>query len=241
VQIGIFPIIILIGRPAAGKSEIIAYLRDVSRERRKSDFHIGEFAEIDDFPMLWTWLEEDEILAEMGKPRLHIDEEGYFKFPYLWNLLIRRMELNYRKLLRDDPDFESDKTAIIEFSRGKEHGGFREALSHFSPYVLCRAAVLYTDVSYEESLRKNRRRFNPQRPDSILEHGLSDEKLKKLYEKSDWLDIAATDPTHIHIGAVRLPYAVLDNSDDITTRGGETLGQRLKETLKDLWKLYSHR
>ncbi len=235
-----FPILILLGRPAAGKSEIINYLKSRPPETRRSELYIGGFEEIDDFPMLWSWFEEDRILAQMGKPRLHTDEEGYFKFPYLWNLLIRRLELEYRKILRDDPDFEEDNTAIIEFSRGAEHGGFGEALSLFSAELLGRAAVLYVDVSYKESLRKNRKRFNPQKPDSILEHALPDDKLERLYKKSDWTEITAADPRYMQIGEVRVPYAVLDNSDDITTVGGEALGERLRAALCGLWQSYAN-
>jgi len=42
--------------------------------------------------------------------------------------------------------------------------------------MLKSAAILYVNVSFSESLRKNRKRFNPNKPDSILEHGLPDEK-----------------------------------------------------------------
>ncbi len=41
------------------------------------------------------------------------------------------------------------------------------------------------------SLRKNRKRFNSYRPDGILEHSLSDEKLERLYKKEDWTELAA--------------------------------------------------
>jgi hypothetical protein len=47
-----FDILLLIARPAAGKSEIIDYLKRTALEERVRRFHIGEFAEIDDFPML---------------------------------------------------------------------------------------------------------------------------------------------------------------------------------------------
>ena len=72
-----FDILVLNARPAAGKSEIIDYLKHCSREEREDRFNISEFDEIDDFPMLWTWFEEDDILEKMGYPRLHSDEEGY--------------------------------------------------------------------------------------------------------------------------------------------------------------------
>ena len=125
----------------------------------------------------------------------------------------------------------------MEFSRGSEHGGFREAFSHFSAEFLSRAAVLYIDVSYEESLRKNRKRFNPDRPYSILEHGLPDEKLEKLYKDSDWAELSAGDPEYLSIGEVQVPYVVFANEDDVTTPGGEPLGARLEECLGRLSRL----
>jgi hypothetical protein len=230
-----FDIIILVARPAAGKSEIIDYLKRTPLEERVERFHIGEFEEIDDFPMLWTWLEEDAILAEMGQPRLHTDEENYFKWPHLWNLLIRRISLEYGKKVRDKPDYHAAKTTIIEFSRGKEHGGFKAALEHLSQEIVERMAVLYVNVSWEESLRKNQARFNPERPDSILEHGLSDAKMERLYKDSDWEEFSAADPQFLSIQGHQVPYVVFENEDDVTTARGEELGERLEETLAKLW------
>jgi hypothetical protein len=132
-----------------------------------------------------------------------------------------------------------DTTVIIEFSRGSEHGGYAEAYKHLSDAVLDSASVLYVDVSYEESLRKNRARFNPDKPDSILEHGLSDDKLERLYGDTDWDELTERDADHITIESKKLPYVVLDNSDDITTAGGEPLGQRLEAVLSRLWEIYS--
>ena len=98
-----FDILLLIARPAAGKSEIIDYLKRTDVVERRQRFHIGNFEEIYDFPMLWTWFEEDAILAELGHPRLHTTEDGYFRWHYLWDLLIRRICQEYSKRLRNDP------------------------------------------------------------------------------------------------------------------------------------------
>jgi hypothetical protein len=186
--------------------------------------------------MIWAWFEEDDILARHGQPRLHTDDEGYFKDNFLWHLLIERLELEYWKLRKEEkPD---QKTAVVEFARGTEHGGLREAFAHLSERFLEQAAVLYINVSFEESLRKNRRRFNPDKPHSILEHALPDEKLARLYGGSDWSDISASDPAYLEVGTVRVPYAVLENEDDVTTRGGELLGSRLRDTLDLLWHRY---
>ena len=154
-----FDIVLLIARPAAGKSEIIDYLKRTPPEDRISRFHINQFEEIDDFPMLWTWFEEDAILENLGHPRLHTNEEGNFKHLYLWDLLVERICLEYSKKLRDQPDYHQSKTTVIEFARGSQHGGFQRAFDHFSKQVAERMAILYLNVSWEESLRKNRARL----------------------------------------------------------------------------------
>lgn len=229
-----FNILLLIARPAAGKSEVINYLKKTPASARISRFHIGEFEEIDDFPMLWTWFEEDSLLEQMGHPRLHTTPDGYFKYPYLWDLLIERISLEYQKRMRD---FDKD-TIVLEFSRGSEHGGYRRAFDHLSEEILKDLAILYIDVPWEESLRKNRRRFNPERPDSILEHGLADEKLERLYRHTDWDELTQAEAEQLTVRGYEVPYAVFDNADDVTTDQGPELGRRLETVLDTLWSRY---
>ncbi len=233
-----FDILLLLARPGAGKSEIIRFLKEISDQERLQDYHIGPFEEIDDFPMLWTWFEEDHLLEEMGYLKLHTDQEGYFLYPHLWNLLIERICLEYQKKMRDHPDYHLTKTVVMEFSRGSEHGGYAKAFRHIQHQVASRMAILYVDVSWEESLRKNRRRFNPDKPDSILEHSLPDSKLKRLYEKNDWDEITTNNLQTITIQGVKVPYVVMPNEDDVTTEGGPKLAARLKEALDPLWQNY---
>jgi hypothetical protein len=235
----IFDTLFLLARPAAGKSEIIDYLAHAPAAERRRRFRLGEFTVIDDFPMLWSWFEEDALLEEMGKPRLHTDAEGNFAYPHLWNLLIRRLVLEYRKLRRDHPP--AQHSAVIEFSRGASHGGYREAFAHVDEEILRRAAILYIDVTFEESLRKNRRRKNPERPDSILEHSLPDEKLRSLYGEIDWPEFRGDNPEYIDIRGVSVPYVELPNHDDVTTAAGAALGERLEEYLSRLWELSRRR
>ncbi len=236
-----FDILLLIARPAAGKSEIIDHLKHTSMNERVQKYHIGEFEEIDDFPMLWAWFEEDDILTKMGYPRLHSDEQHYFLGDHLWNVLIERISLEYHKKLRDQPDYHQHKTTIIEFARGSAQGGFKQAFQHLSQEIVERLAIIYVNVSWEESLRKNRARFNPDRPDSILEHGLSDKKLEALYRDVDWDEVSAADPEFIEIQGIKVPYVVLENEDDVTTERGAALAERLEMTLGRLWKLYKSR
>ena len=232
-----FQTILLLARPAAGKSEIIDYLKRTPPEERLRRFHIGNMVEIDDFPMLWAWFEEDALLQRMGHPRLHTDADGYFLHQHLWDLLIERIGLEYEKKRRDLASAAADATFLIEFSRGSEHGGYNSAFAHLSPAILEHAAILYVDVSWEESLRKNRRRANPSRPDSILEHSLPDAKLERLYKEVDWAELTRPDPHYLSIQGHQVPYAVFANEDDVTTGRGEPLGQRLEAVLGRLWEV----
>lgn len=234
-----FPILILNARPAAGKSEIVHALQAIPVAERMRRFHVGALHVLDDFPLLWSWFEEDRLLErEFGRPRLHTTPDEYFLHEDFWHLLIRRLGLAYEKFVRDQGE---PHTVLLEFSRGSQHGGYRAAYRHLSPEVLRQAACLYVRVSFAESLRKNRRRFNPERPDSILEHGLSDEKLERLYREDDWDDWTAGDPCYLPLAGTRVPYVVFENEDDVTTCGGEPLLNRLETTLDRLWAIHAVR
>jgi hypothetical protein len=230
-----FPILIMNARPGAGKSEITHFLRQFPLEERISRFHVGPMHVLDDFPMLWTWFEEDDFLERVfQQPRLHTTPEGYFIHNDLWHLLIRRLSLDYSKWRRDTTH---EMSAVIEFSRGVESGGYQAAFLHLSEEILNQAACMYVRVSYEESLRKNRKRANIARPDSILEHSLEDQKMDRLYRNDDWEAFTADDPEFLTINGIRVPYVVFKNEDDVTTNGGTILAKRLETTLQKLWKL----
>jgi len=230
----IFPVLILNARPAAGKSEILQALTQLPDEVRRRRFHLGPLQVLDDFPLLWSWFEEDRLLEQVfRRPRLHTTPDEYFLHHDFWHLLIRRLCLAYEKLLRDQ---RQPHTVVLEFSRGKEHGGYRAAYTHLSPPILQQAVCLYVRVSYAESLRKNRQRFDPQRPDSILQHGLSDAKLEQLYHADDWDELTQAHPTWVQFGDHRVPYAVFENEDDVTTPGGAALLARLETCTDKLWQ-----
>lgn len=241
-----FDIIILNGRPAAGKSEVIDYLKSTPLDERIRRFHIGEFEEFDDFPILWERFEDDDIYQRHGKPRLISDTTfeyqgktlpGYvFKDPFFWNFLIEKLNLSYAKRLRDVPRYHETTTALFEFARGKQHGGFREAYSFLSDNVLTKANAIYIKVSWEESLRKNRRRYNPDKPDSILEHALEDKKIEFLYKESEWEEFSAKNPEHLIVRDHRVPYAIFDNEPEKTDKP-ELLGNHLEEVCSRLWGL----
>ena len=234
-----FDILILIGRPASGKSEIIHYLIHLPEHACRERFRTQRLEILDDFPIIWGWFEEDDILSKsFGLPRLHSDEDRYFKFQELWHVLIERLCLDYSRRVRDNASYHDQTTALIEFSRGSEHGGYSEAFQHVSEEILRRAGIVYVRVPFEESLRKNRRRFNPEKPDSILEHGLPDEKMERLYRDDDWDDLASAESGYLSLRGQRVPYAVFHNEDDVTTGKRDQLADRLESVLDTLWELY---
>lgn len=231
------PLIILIGRPAAGKSEVIDFLKKTPTNERLQRFHIADFEEIDDFVYVWETFEIDDILSRHKKQRIWSDEKYWFKDPFIWNLYIERINLTYRKRLAANPDYHDSMTAILEFARGGENG-FGEAFSYLHEDVLKRAGILYINVPYEESVRKNRRRARPGLEDSILYHSLPDEKMEHYYKVNDWEKLTAASPDHINIQGVDVPYAVFENMPEKTDKA-ETLGAELERATGKLWRMIS--
>ncbi len=234
-----FETIILIGRPAAGKSEVIDFLKHTGEAERRRRFHIGQFTEIDDFPFVWQSFEIDDILERLGQPRAFTDAKYFLKGSYMWNLYIERINLEYRKRLARDPELTKRETAIVEFSRGGENG-FGEAFSFLADEIVSRAGIVYINVSYEESFRKNRRRFDPAQADSILFHGLPDAKMDLYYRTNDWDALSSGRKSgSIRIRGFDVPFAVFDNEPEKTDDPAK-LGPALEEVFTALWQqMYS--
>ncbi|HUN64582.1 MAG TPA: hypothetical protein VMW43_00670 [Bacteroidota bacterium] len=228
-----FDVIILLGRPAAGKSEVIDFLKKTPLPDRQQKYHVAEFEELDDFVYVWETFEVDDMLTRHGKPRIWTDEKYWFKDDFLWNLYIERINLAYRKKLAADPRYHDNRTTIVEFSRGGERG-FSEAFSYLHEDILKRACIVYIKVSYEESVRKNRRRARPGQEDSILFHSLPDDKMEYYYRTNDWETLAAKDPAVITIKGIRVPYAVFENEPE-KTLDPKLLGTELQRVTAALW------
>ncbi len=230
-----FDVVILLGRPAAGKSEVIDFLKKTPPDERSRRFHIGNFEEVDDFIYVWETFEVDDMLSRHGKPRLWSDEKYWFKDNFIWNLYIERINLTYRKKLAANAHYHDMMTTVVEFSRGGENG-FGEAFSYLHEDILKRACIVYIKVSYEESVRKNRRRARPGLEDSILYHSLPDEKMEFYYKANDWEKLTADNPNYIDIKGFRVPYAVFENEPE-KTLDPVKLGAELEKATAKLWSV----
>ncbi|PIU44453.1 MAG: hypothetical protein COS95_08935 [Ignavibacteriales bacterium CG07_land_8_20_14_0_80_59_12] len=229
------PILIITGRPAAGKSEVIDFLKKADPAERLERFHIGSFEELDDFVYVWETFEIDDILTRYGKPRIWTDEKYWFNDPFIWNLYIERINLEYRKKLARNPSYHDTMTMLIEFARGGDKG-IEEALGHLHEEVLRRASLMYIRVSYEESVRKNRRRARKGEEDSILYHSLPDEKMDFYYRTNDWEKLESKDPAFIDVKGRRIPYAVFENEPE-KTLDPLLIGKELEKVTAKLWSL----
>jgi len=230
-----FPIIILIGRPAAGKSEIIDFLKQQRDEERAARFHIAPIEEIDDFVWVWETFQEDDIRTQHGKARLHTTPDYFFLDPFIWNFFIEKINLEFQKKLARDPNYLRDHTTLIEFARGGENG-FGEAFSYLDDEILKRAVIVYIRVSYEESVRRNHQRKRVGEEGSILHHSLPDAKMESYYQTNDWEKLSrGENSSFLTIKGHRIPFAVFENEPEKTDDPTE-LGQELERVTTCLWK-----
>jgi len=231
-------VILLIGRPAAGKSETIDFLKRLNADQRLNEYHIAPFEELDDFVYVWQTFENDNIREHMGLPRRDTDASLYFLDDRIWDFYIERIDLDFRKKLARDPAFLEQHTVLMEFARGGENA-FANAFQHLSDDVLSRASILYIDVSFEESLRKNRRRYRPDQADSILYHSLEDAKMERYYKINDWARLSeGQDEGFISIKGHKVPFAVFHNEPE-KTHDPELLGAALRDVTGRLARLFT--
>lgn len=226
--------IVLCARPAAGKSEVIDYLKKTPPAERVERFRVGRMEEIDDFPILWRDFEDDDIRERHGKERLLTTSDYYFKDEWYWNFLIHRLSLDYQKLLARGEEATRGVTALVEFARGGERA-YRDAFDCLGDEVLERAGILFIHVSYEESVRKNRRRARKGQEGSILFHSLPDEKMDYYYKVHDFPEVCPGTEGVTTIRGHRVPYAVLQNEPEVTDDPAR-LGPALEEVLGRLWR-----
>jgi len=232
-----FQSIILIGRPAAGKSEIIDFLKNTPDAERRARFHIGQMVEIDDFPFLWEKFQEDDILEAHGRDRLWTTPDYYFTDEWFWNFMILKINNAYERFRAAT---SGDQTALVEFARGG-NDGFRQAFEILSENVRKQSAVIYIRVSYEESARKNRRRARSGEEHSILHHSLPDAKMQHYYKTNDWDVISqGRGEGEIDMRGITVPFVVFDNEPEVTDQP-DTLGERLEDVCTRLWARHLER
>jgi len=227
-----FDVLLLLGRPASGKSEFIDFMTRVPGTERVRLFHIGSFSVVDDFPILWQRFEEDDLRERLGRPRLHsrrCDGNYAVTDDELWNSLIEKIGGKVERALATLGT--SSRTMIVEFSRGGPTG-YADALAHLPRSVLSRAAILYLSVSFDESWRRNLARYDEARRDGILTHSVPREEMQRTYRIDDWNTIAGEPLGTLDIAGIKVPYATMVNEPESTDP--VVLARRCAEALDPL-------
>jgi hypothetical protein len=241
----VFRHLLVIGRPACGKSEFIDFLKHADPDVRRRQLHIGRFEEVDDFPWLWEKFQEDAIWERAGYERLYTQEympgnpgmapKGAKLFDWCmhkFNDVISGQYLNR-------PEFGKDATLLIEFSRGGANG-FGRALGILAPEILAPAAIFHIKVSREESWRRNVARYQEKLKHSILAHMVPRETYDFFYDTNDWDELTGGRPSGwLDIKGVQVPFVSMNNEPESTDPA--VLEPRYAAALGELWALRSSR
>ncbi len=95
----IFDIVLLLGLPASGKSEIRRLMANMPETELEKDFHIGKTIDMDDFPYVFIMRKIDEVLEKINQPRIfYLSDEKPFTDPRDWLTLIHLLNEDYRDL-----------------------------------------------------------------------------------------------------------------------------------------------
>ena len=215
----IFRHLFVLGRPAGGKSEFIDFMKKLPANERAATFGIGRFEEVDDFPWLWQACLDDDAREAGGEARLVSERtaEGYnITRPKFRGSLVERFNEVIASRFLANPRFYDDGTLLIEFARGVGDG-FRESLERFDRAILERAAILYIQVSFEESSRRNNARYRRGLEESILYHKVPDRDMFGFFRDNDWQQMTGGAPDgRLMIAGVSVPFVAMNNEPEST-------------------------
>ena len=239
-----FDHLILNGRPGGGKSELIEFLKSCDLELRAQRYHIGQLVELDDFVWLWDKFVEDDLFEQLQEPRRYSRkvEHGYVQTE--GDRLLDMFCLKFNQVIERDyltePGFYDTHSLFIEFARGAADGGYRRAYELLSESILSRAAILYIDVSPEESRRRNEARYQEALAHSILAHRLPEESWQRFSAEQDFEQLAGGKSSgYLDIKGVSVPFVSMCNEPQLSER--LAFDERYHEALETLFSLNRER
>lgn len=216
--------LLLLGRPAAGKSEFIDFMNKVTDAERAEMFHIGAFEVLDDFHWLWEKFIEDDYWEEAGYERRYSERMGdnYTVRPdrvELYDFIMSKLSHAVLNNYLSRPEFYHNGTLIIEFSRG-EGRGYQNALNRLSKEILKRAVILYVKVDFEEAWRKNVARYQEKLKSSSLYHMTPRAIMERLYKTDDWDEFTNKKESGVlSIQGVAVPFFTMNNEPELKEHG----------------------
>ena len=232
-----FEHLLVLGRPASGKSEFIDFMKNTPASERTEKYHIGPLQFMDDFVWLWEKFEEDDIWEKLGRKRLYskkADHAYVIEDGLLLDFMIERFNKEIKRY-SNNPEFYKDNTLLIEFSRGTEKA-YDYALSHLTKDMLERASILYISVDFEESWRRNVQRYQEKMKHSILAHMVPREDMDRYYATDDWFKVTKEQPNgYVEYNGVKIPFVTMPNTPEL--KDHDLLDERYGTALRKLYDL----
>jgi len=229
----------LLGRPAAGKSEFIDFMQKTPPNERAEAYHIGNFSIMDDFFWLWEKFMEDDMWEEAGYERIwSVKQNGNYsvrrdKFQ-LYDIMFAKFNHEIGNIVTNE-NFYDNNTIVIEFSRGRDKA-YREALQRISENILKKAAILYIDVDFDESWRRNVARYKEKLKSSSLSHMAPRETMEYFYKTDDWHAITKNKRSgFLTINNIDIPFVTMNNTPELKER--DALAKRYSPYLDELFDI----
>lgn len=92
--------LLLLALPASGKSEVRRYLAHLDPVRRRTDFHLGETVQLDDFPYVHLMRRISQELVRRGQEAIFFASDAQpFIDPRDWGTLIELLNDDYADLI----------------------------------------------------------------------------------------------------------------------------------------------
>lgn len=226
-----FKNIILLGRPASGKSEFIDFFKKLPEKMRAQEYHIGPFVELDDFLWLWEKFVEDDAWEAAGHPRRFSKREGH---GYVMTGDARLLDFCLARFNAEFAKQPKDKTVFVEFARGAADGGYAHALSRLSDDILKEAVIVFIYASYEEACRRNEARYQEKLKHSVLAHKVPPEDMVRFGREIDWLAITGEKAGGtLTVRGHAVPFVTMNNEPELKPDNPD-LALRYKTALDEL-------
>ena len=120
------------------------------------------------------------------------------------------------------------------------YGWSKAAYELLSEEVLRRSSIVYIQVTFDESNRRNEARYQAALAHSILAHRLPDEALQRFSAQQDFLELVdGRDEGFLELRGVQVPFVVIHNAPELHERGA--LDARYAPRFQKLWELQQRR
>lgn len=164
-------VVLLLALPASGKSEVRAFLRSLTPRRCEEEFHIGETAQLDDYPYVHFMHRLDDELHSRGFPYVfYRGTDRPFKDGREWQTLIELLNEDFDDLM-NGRTYEPVSAAQLLFDRldvARMNAGLEPELGQL-PYALrCDIADTMEEECAEDLRARNEQASKPVKGKTIF-------------------------------------------------------------------------